>query len=29
MSMVTLTKDLAAKGAIVLAEGKGDDELIY
>jgi flagellar motor switch protein FliG len=27
--MVTLAKDLAAKGQIILAEGKGDDELVY
>jgi len=29
MHMVNLTKDLAGKGEIVLAEGKGDDELVY
>ena len=28
-SMVNLAKDLAAKGEIMLAEGGGDDELIY
>jgi flagellar motor switch protein FliG len=28
-SMVQIAKELAAKGEIVLAEGKGDDELIY
>jgi flagellar motor switch protein FliG len=27
--LVLLTKDLAAKGEIMLAEGGGDDELIY
>jgi flagellar motor switch protein FliG len=29
MYMVQLTKDLAARGELVLAENKGDDELIY
>lgn len=29
MYMVQLAKDLAAKGEIVLSEGKGEDELIY
>jgi flagellar motor switch protein FliG len=29
MYMVQLAKDLAARGEIVLAEGKGEDELIY
>lgn len=28
-SMVVLAKDLAAKGEIVLADGRGDDELVY
>lgn len=27
--MVTLAKDLAGKGEIIIAEGKGDDELVY
>ncbi|WP_374377230.1 flagellar motor switch protein FliG [Dongia sp.] len=29
MSMVNLAKELAAKGELVLADSKGDDELIY
>lgn len=29
MYMVTLAKDLAAKGEIIIAEGKGEDELVY
>lgn len=29
MMMVELAKDLAAKGEIVISEGKGDDELVY
>ena len=29
MHMVQVAKDLAAKGEIVIAEGKGDDELVY
>ena len=29
MHMVQLAKDLAARGEIVISEGKGDDELIY
>jgi len=29
MYMVQMTKDLAARGEIVLSEGKGEDELIY
>jgi flagellar motor switch protein FliG len=29
MMMVELAKDLAAKGEIVIAEGRGDDELVY
>ncbi len=29
MLMVTVTKDLAAKGEIVIADSKGDDELVY
>lgn len=29
MYMVQLAKDLAARGEIVLAEGKGEDELVY
>ena len=29
MQMVTLAKDLAAKGEIMIADNKGDDELIY
>jgi flagellar motor switch protein FliG len=28
-AMVQLTKDMAARGEIVLSEGKGDDQLIY
>jgi flagellar motor switch protein FliG len=27
--MVSLAKDLAAKGEIILSDGKADDELIY
>jgi flagellar motor switch protein FliG len=29
MSMVNVAKDLAAKGEIMIAQGNGDDELIY
>ena len=29
MNMVNVAKDLAAKGEIMIAEAKGDDELIY
>ena len=29
MYMVQVAKDLAARGEIVMAEGKGEDELIY
>ncbi|MFZ5912595.1 MAG: flagellar motor switch protein FliG, partial [Pseudomonadota bacterium] len=29
MSMVALAKDLAAKGEILIADGNGDDELVY
>ena len=29
MYMVNVAKDLAARGEIVIAEGKGEDELIY
>ncbi|MEI6560378.1 MAG: flagellar motor switch protein FliG, partial [Rhodospirillaceae bacterium] len=29
MLMVQTAKDLAARGEIVLSEGKGEDELIY
>jgi flagellar motor switch protein FliG len=29
MQMVTVAKDLAAKGEIMIADTKGDDELIY
>ncbi|MFZ5834593.1 MAG: flagellar motor switch protein FliG [Pseudomonadota bacterium] len=29
MSMVVLAKDLAAKGEIMIADGNGDDELVY
>ena len=29
MQMVTVAKDLAAKGEIMLADNKGDDELVY
>jgi len=29
MEMVNLAKDLAAKGDIIISEGKGEDELIY
>src|SRR3546814_32416 len=29
MDMVNLAKDLAAKGEILISEGKGEDELIY
>jgi flagellar motor switch protein FliG len=29
MYMVQLTKDMAARGEIVIASGKGDDELVY
>ena len=29
MYMVQLAKDLAAKGEIIISEGKGDDELVY
>ena len=29
MSMVKIAKDLAAKGEIMMADGKGEDELIY
>ena len=29
MYMVQMAKDLAARGEIVMAEGKGEDELIY
>ncbi len=29
MAMVTIAKDLAAKGEIILADSKGDDELVY
>ena len=29
MSMVNLAKELAAKGELVLADAKGEDELIY
>ena len=29
MSMVMLAKDLAAKGEILIADGNGDDELVY
>jgi flagellar motor switch protein FliG len=29
MEMVTLAKDLAGKGEIILADSKGDDELVY
>lgn len=28
-TMVNLAKDLAAKGEILIADGGGDDELIY
>lgn len=28
-SMVTIAKDLAAKGELVLSDGKGEDELVY
>jgi flagellar motor switch protein FliG len=28
-TMVNLTKDLAARGEIMIAKSKGDDELIY
>ena len=29
MAMVNLAKELAAKGEIIIAEAKGEDELIY
>jgi len=29
MSMVNITKDLAAKGELVITKSQGDDELIY
>jgi flagellar motor switch protein FliG len=29
MHMVQVAKDLAAKGEIIISEGKGDDELVY
>jgi flagellar motor switch protein FliG len=29
MYMVQMAKDLAARGEIVISEGKGDDELVY
>ena len=29
MYIVTLAKDLAARGEIVIAENKGEDELVY
>jgi flagellar motor switch protein FliG len=29
MSMVNVAKDLAAKGEIMLAQNKGEDELVY
>ena len=29
MHMVNVAKDLATKGEIMIAEGKGEDELIY
>lgn len=29
MYVVQMAKDLAAKGEIIIAEGKGDDELVY
>jgi flagellar motor switch protein FliG len=29
MYVVTLAKDLAANGEIVIADSKGDDELVY
>jgi flagellar motor switch protein FliG len=29
MAMVTMAKELAAKGEIVLSDKKGEDELIY
>jgi flagellar motor switch protein FliG len=29
MYMVQLTKDMAARGEIVIASGKGEDELVY
>jgi flagellar motor switch protein FliG len=29
MTMVNVAKDLAAKGEIMLAQNKGEDELVY
>jgi len=29
MAMVNMAKELAAKGEIIIAEAKGEDELIY
>ncbi len=29
MLMVTLAKDLAASGEIIIADSKGEDELVY
>jgi flagellar motor switch protein FliG len=29
MAMVNVAKDLAAKGEIMLAQNKGEDELVY